>query len=397
MSVDFVFTSGSVTRGHPDKLCDQISDAIVDACLRQDPASRVNTECAISGGVLFISHRAASEAVVDLAETARAMVTRVGYAADHGEFNARDCSVMISQAALGMAVGERHDLAALTAAQRRRIPAGNQVTLFGYACRQTPQLMPLPVVLAHRLVQRLDQVVAHKELDYLAPDGQAQVGIIYAERRPVGIHSLNLIAAQRPDATTDLARLRDDLLQAVVEPVMAESELRPDNNTHLVVNPEGLVIGGGPMLHSGLTGRKTGIDTYGEYARHSGAALSGKDPLRIDRIGAYAARHAAKLVVAAGLAEECEVQLSYAVGQAEPVSLRVHSYGSGQLDDDVIATRIRQAFDFRPGSIAQAYELQHLPQQRHDFFSELACYGQLGREDLAVPWEALDKVDALKG
>jgi S-adenosylmethionine synthetase len=393
MSADFVFTSGSVTRGHPDKLCDQVSDAIVDACLRQDPASRVVTECAVSGGVLFISHRAVSEAVIDLAETAREVVAHAGYA--DGEFNARDCSVMISQAGLFGHAAQRYDLAAMDAGQIAVIPAGNQVTLFGYACRQTPELMPLPVSLAHRLVRRLDQLVTHEELPYLAPDGQAQVSVAFSGHKPVGIHSITLIASQHAADSRDLNGLRDDLLQAVVEPVMAEAELRPDANTRLVVNPEGQVIGGGPTLHSGLTGRKTGIDTYGEYARHSGAALSGKDPLRIDRIGAYAARHAAKQVVAAGLADECEVQLSYAVGQAEPVSLRVHSYGSGRIADEEIGKRLCRVFDFRPGSIALAYNLQRLPQRRQSLFRELASYGQLGREDLGVPWEALDGLDAL--
>jgi S-adenosylmethionine synthetase len=393
MSTDFVFTSGSVTRGHPDKLCDQISDAIVDNCLRQDPTSRVITECAVSGGVLFISHRAATDAVCDLADTARRVVDRVGYRS--GEFNARDCSVMISQASLFGHAAQRYDLASLDPEEVKRIPAGNQVTLFGYACRQTAELMPLPIALAHRLVRRLDELVAHDDLAYLAPDGQAQVSVAFDGRRPVAIHSITLIAAQQAADSRDLDGLRNDLIQAVVEPVMAEAELRLDAKTRLVVNPEGPVIGGGPTLHSGLTGRKTGIDTYGEYARHSGAALSGKGPLRIDRIGAYAARHAAKQVVAAGLADECEVQLSYAVGQAEPLSLRVHSYGTGKLDDGEIAERIRRSFDFRPGSIALAYDLQRLPQRRQDFYRELASYGQLGREDLALPWEALNELQAL--
>jgi len=393
MSTDFVFTSGSVTRGHPDKLCDQVSDAILDACLRQDPTSRVVTECAVSGGVLFISHRAASDAVIDLADTARGVVSRAGY--DSGEFNARDCSVMISEAGLFGQAAQRYNLATLDPAQVQRIPAGHQATLFGYACRQTSELMPLPIVLAHRLVRRLDQLVAHGELAYLAPDGQAQVSVAFDGRKPVGIHGITLIAAQKSADSRDLDGLRNDLLQAVVEPVLAEAELRSDANTRLVVNPEGPVIGGGPTLHSGLTGRKTGIDTYGEYARQSGAALSGKDPLRIDRIGAYAARHAAKQVVAAGLADECEVQLSYAVGQAELLSLRVHSYGTGKVDDGEIAARIRRVFDFRPGSIALGYDLQRLPQRRQDFFRELASYGQLGRDDLAAPWEALDGLEAL--
>lgn len=394
MTTDFVFTSGSVTKGHPDKLCDGISDAIVDACLIQDPASRVVTESAVSGGVIFISQRAHTEATVDLADTARAAVIEAGYTT--GEFNARDCSVMISQADLSGDAALRLDLAALSSQQREAIVAGHQVTLFGYACRQTPQFMPLPVMLAHHLARRLDQIVADGELPYLGPDGQAQVGVIYRDRQPVGIHTIAIQATQHQGQVAKLSQLRRDLREYLIEPEMEIHGIPLDQGTQFLINPENSLVTGGPTLHAGLTGRKTGIDSYGEYARHSGAALSGKDPLRIDRIGAYAARHAAKNLVAAGLADECELQLSYVVGQARPVGLRVETFGTGTLDDAELAERVCRVFDFRPGIIAHDYCLQTLPAERQGFFYPLTCYGQMGRDDLDAPWERLDRVNALK-
>lgn len=392
MNVDFVFNSGSVTAGHPDKLCDRISDAIVDGYLSQDPAARLAAECAVSGGVLFVGLRSNAEATLDVADVARGVVAATGYRS--GEFNADDCTVMINQASLSQSELPRFELGGMDDASVGRIKAGNQVTLFGYACRQSANLMPLPIELAHRLVRGLSDAAG--ELDYLMPDGQAQVGVSYAGRKPVAVHSVTLIAAQRQAAEPDLARLRAELLERIVLPVLNRADCPPDAQTQLMVNPEGAVIGGGPLLHSGLTGRKTGIDTYGEYARNSAAALSGKDPLRIDRIGAYAARHAAKTVVAAGLADECELQISYAVGQSAPISLRAHTYGTGRIGDTEIAERVQRAFDFRPGCVARDYGLQHLPAERGGFFQGLASYGQLGREDLDVPWERLDRVDALR-
>lgn len=394
MTTDFVFTSGSVTQGHPDKLCDIISDSIVDACLQQDPASRVSTECALSGGVLFISHRANSEATVDLAETARQILQQVGY--NDGEFNAEDCSVMISETRIDAELAPRLELANMSAQAVQQITAANQLTLFGYACRQTESLMPLPLVMAHDLVRRMDRLLQEQQPPYLTPDGQAHVGVAYRNRRPVGIHSITLIAAQTDKKQATLKRLRDDLMQAAIEPVIEHYAMTPVDKARLIINPEGIVHPSGPSRHSGLTGRKTGIDTYGEYARNNSAALSGKDPLRIDRSGAYIARHAAKQVVAAGLAEECELQLSYALGQAQPISLRVHCYGTGRIDDAQIGDRLLRLFDFRPGMIARDYELQELPRQRQGLYRELACYGQVGRSDLDLPWERLDRLDALQ-
>jgi S-adenosylmethionine synthetase len=392
LNSDFVFTSGSVTCGHPDKLCDRISDAILDRFLIQDPSSRVEVECAVSSGVLFVASRSRADATVDLADTARQVVADCGYLAS--PFNGRDCSVMINQSEHTGAL--RVDLEAASQAQAEDITADHQVTLFGYACRQSELLMPLPVSLAHAMSRRLDTLIADNTLPYLTPDAQVQVGVIYRDRRPIGIHSVTLVAAQRRAQAPPPGQLRDDLVQAVVEPVLNSSQIPSTRDMRIAVNPDGSVIGGGPSLHSGLTGRKIGMDTYGEYSRQSGTALSGKDPLRIERLGTYAARHAAKHVVASGLADECEIQLSYAIGLAEPVGLRAHGYGTGRFDDTELTRRVRQVFDFRPGTMCKRFQLQTLPRQRNGFFKALAAYGQLGRPDLDLPWERLDRLEALQ-
>jgi S-adenosylmethionine synthetase len=393
MSGDFVFTSESVTPGHPDKLCDQVSDAIVDCFLREDPACRVTAESAVTKGILFLAVRFLTGAQVDVATVARDVIARAGYT--QGDFRADTCSVMTNM------MPENHGMAS-----PQRMPAGageldalvaeHNVTLFGFACRQSPGFLPLPVWLAHRLARSLARVRAEDGLSYLAPDGQAQVAVEYRGRRPHRVHSLTLLTASEAGAEVPLERLRREVEERVVPAAFAGEELRPDGKTRIYVNPRGLFPVGGPSTHAGLTGRKTAIDTYGEYARHSGAALSGKDPGRIDRAGAYAARHAAKNVVAAGLAEECEVQLSYAIGQAQPVSLQVDSFGTGSLPDAEIARRLRAEFDFRPAAVLAAFDLRALPRRANGpFFERLAVYGQVGRTDLALPWEATDRVDAL--
>jgi S-adenosylmethionine synthetase len=255
--------------------------------------------------------------------------------------------------------------------------------------------MPLPILLAHRLAQRLERASLERTLDYLVPDGKSQVAVEYHARRPVRLHSVTLIACQSRGAQVPASRLRDDVIQYVIEPVLADQPTELRQSVALHVNPEGPFLGGGPSIHAGLTGRKTAIDTYGEYARHSGAALSGKDPLRVDRAGAYAARHAAKQVVAAGLAEDCELQLSYAVGQAQPISVHVETFNTGRIPDDEIQRRIVAAFDLRPGGIVRSLGLQHLPARHGGFYRKLAAYGHMGREDLEAPWERLDKMDAV--
>ena len=395
MSDDFIFTSVSVTAGHPDKLCDQVSDAIVDHFLVHDRDARIVAECALASGVLFVSAHYASPAVLDIPEIARTVMRNAGY--PKKVFDADACAILTSFVDHTKKDYSPLALEAMKDKAIDRITAKHQVTLFGYACDQTPVLMPLPVWLAHRLAAGLDSPKVKKKLPYLLPDGKAQVGIEYVDGKPARIHSITLVASQTKKGAANLEELRDDLVAHVVQPVLNDLECKPDKKTRIFVNPEGRLIGGGPAAHSGLTGRKTGIDSYGEFARHSGAALSGKDPFRIDRVGAYAARYAAKNVVAAGLAERCEVQLSYSVGMAGPVSVRVRTYGTGKIDDKELARRVGKVFDFRLGAIVRDMRLRELPAEtKGGFYRKLAAYGHMGRTDLDAPWERTDRAEALK-
>jgi S-adenosylmethionine synthetase len=394
MMKDFVFTSESVTPGHPDKLCDQISDGIIDRFLQQDVTAKVRTESAVSGGVLFLAARISSNVEIDLPDVARQVIREVGY--EGGDFNADDCTVMTNL--LEYPEGRRRpiDASRLSDGEVEEIRANNQVTVFGFACTQTPDLMPLPIWLAHELARRLYSAGYEGELPYLHPDGKTQVAVEYQDGRPVRIHSISLLASQKEPGQRKLNALHDDLLEAVIEPAFTDQAVRPDKKTELFVNKGGLFIGGGPAGHSGLTGRKTAVDTYGEYARHSGAALSGKDPLRIDRVAAYAARHAAKNLVAAGLATQCEVILSYSIGQAHPVSVQVETFGTGKVQEEELVRRIAASFDFRPAAIVRDFDLQRLPAAATGgFYRKLACYGQVGRADPRVPWEETNKAKLL--
>ncbi len=394
MSDDFIFTSESVTTGHPDKLCDQVSDAIVDHFLSQDPNAGINAECAMASGVLFISAHYASRGGLAIPDVARSVIRSVGYPRE--VFDADACTIMTSFMDHTEEQYHELNLSALDDDALGRITAKDQVTVFGYACDQTEALMPLPVAIAHALVRRLDDPDLNAELPYLLPDAKVQVGVEYRGGRPVRVHSVALETSQREDHGPGADRLQSDLIHGVITPVLAEQSVAPDADTHYFINPEGPVIGGGPAVHSGLTGRKTGIDTYGEYARHSGAALSGKDPMRIDRVGAYVARYAAKNAVAAGLAGECEVQLSYSIGSAGPVSLRVRTFGTASIEDDEIADRLRATFDFRIGAIVRDLRLRHLSAEHPEgFYRRLAAYGHMGRTDLDVPWERTDRASQL--
>ncbi len=395
MKRDFMFTSESVTEGHPDKLCDQISDAIIDRFLQQDPLSRVVAECAVSTGILFIASRFASRASIDIPETARQVINQVGY--EQKDFNAKDCTIMTSFTELPGSQYQPRDETALDDEEIEEITAKNVANAFGFACTHTPAMLPLPVWLAHQLARRLASVRLQRQLSYLAPDGKTQVGVEFKDRKPYRIHSITLIASQYGPNPVNIQRLRHDLCEQVVEPVFLDEELKPDEKTLIFVNPEGLFITGGPSLHSGLTGRKTAIDTYGEYSRNSETALSGKDPTRIDRVGAYAARYAAKNVVAAGLAEECEVQLTYSIGQARPVSIQVETHGAGQIPDEEIAELVRQNFEFRPAGIIREFNLRYLPVLfKGRFYSRLAAYGHVGRMDMGLPWELTDRASRLR-
>lgn len=393
-----MFTSESVTEGHPDKLCDQISDAILDRFLQQDPYSALIAECAVSTGIVFIAARFASEAIVDIPNVARQVITQVGY--DQPTFNPKTCSIVTSLTELPADERRAFNEKELSDEDIERVTVKNQVTTFGFACNQTPALMPLPIWLAHRLARRLTSVRLQKLLPYLTPDGKTQVGIEYENRRPSRIYSVTVVGSQ--DKTTaaggpDGKRLVQDLREAVIEPIFRDEELRPDNKTKIFINPDGPFPVGGPSVHSGLTGRKNAIDTYGEYSRHSGAALSGKDPTRIDRIGAYVARYAAKNVVAAGLASDCEVQLSYSIGAARPVSIQVETFGTGVVPDEKIRLLLTQHFDFRIAAILRQFNLRFLPSMvKGGFYRKLAAYGHVGRMDLGLPWEVTDKAAALQ-
>ncbi len=398
MKKDFIFSSESVTEGHPDKLCDQISDAIVDHFLQQDPHASVIAECAVSTAILFIAARFSSAAYVDFSNVARSVISQIGY--DHKDFNSRTCSIVTSLKDLPQESVRIFDERKLSDEEIDRIPVRNQVTLFGFACNQTPSCMPLPIWLAHKLSRKLTSVRIQKILPYLMPDGKTQVGVEYRDSRPHRIHSITVIASQvKSDQKggPELDRLRDDIMQTVVEPAFQGEEIHPDSRTRIFINPEGLFIVGGPSVHSGLTGRKNAIDTYGEYSRHSGAALSGKDPMRIDRVGAYAARYAAKNVIAAGFADECEVQLSYSIGMARPVSIQVETFGTGKMPDDKIASLVERHFDFRLASIIRQFNLRYLPSIiKGGFYRKLSAYGHVGRMDIGSPWEMTDKAAFLR-
>jgi S-adenosylmethionine synthetase len=395
MKQDFMFTSESVTEGHPDKLCDQISDAIIDRFLQQDPFSRVIAECAVSNGILFIASRFASNASFDIPEIARQVIHQVGYHRE--DFNAKTCTVMTSFTELPDNQYRMLDERTLDEEELERITAKNVANAFGFACTHTPAMIPLPVWLAHKLARRLAAVRLQRQLAYLAPDGKTQVGVEFRNHRPYRIHSIMLIASQYGPALLDIAKLRIDLYEHVIQPVFLNEELKPDASTQIFVNPEGLFVTGGPSRHSGLTGRKTAMDTYGEYCRNSEAALSGKDPTRIDRVGVYAARYAAKNVIAAGLAEECEVQLTYSIGQARPVSIQVETYGTGTIPDEKIVALVKNHFDFRPAGIIRQFNLRYLPALlKGGFYKKLAAYGHVGRMDIGLPWELTDRALMLR-
>lgn len=398
MKKDFIFTSESVTEGHPDKLCDQISDAIVDHFLQQDPFSQVIAECAVSTAIIFIAARFSSDASVDFPNIARQVINQIGY--DQQAFNAKTCSIVTSLKELPSEENRRFDERTLTEDEIDAIPVRNQVTVFGFACNQTPSLMPLPIWLAHRLARKLTAVRLQKVIPYLAPDGKTQVGVEYKNGRPYRIHTITVIASQNKAEKSggpDLKTLYDDMLDTVIRPAFVDEEIRPDADTRIFINPDGPFITGGPSVHSGLTGRKNAIDTYGEYSRHSGAALSGKDPLRIDRIGAYAARYAAKNIVAAGIADECEIQLSYSIGLSRPVSIQVETFGTGRISDEEISRILEGRFDFRLAGIVRQFNLRFLPSIiKGGFYRKLASYGHVGRMDIGLPWELTDKAGIIR-
>jgi S-adenosylmethionine synthetase len=395
MKKDFMFTSESVTAGHPDKLCDQISDAIVDHFLIRDPYARVRAECAVSSAIVFIAARFKTSAKVDLPHVARKVIKRVGY--DQEDFNSKTCSILTAPQGFPPDKTSLFNEHEISEKQIERIPVKNQVTVFGFACDQTPGFLPVPIWVAHRLSRRLARVRQKGILPYLMPDGKVQVGVEYRNRSPHRIHSVTVTASQKSAAKPSLKTLESDLFETVIERIFDDEDIRVDKKTKVFVNPDGPIVKGGPTSHSGLTGRKSAVDTYGEYSRHSGDALSGKDPLRIDRVGAYAARYAAKNLVAAGLAKECEVMLSYTIGLSRPVSLQVQSFDTGKVPDEKLTDLVNAHFDFRIAAILRQFNLRHLPElNRNGFYRRLAAYGHFGRMGMDLPWENTDKTEVLR-
>lgn len=408
MSRRYLFTSESVTEGHPDKICDQISDTILDALLTQDPSSRVAAEVVVNTGLVLITGEITTKANVNYVNLARKKIAEIGYVdADNG-FSANSTSVIVALDEQSPDIAQGVNIAQETRQQDSdelfdTIGAGDQGIMFGFACNETPELMPLPISLAHRIARRLAAVRKTGELAYLRPDGKTQVTIVYEDGRPVGIDTI-LISTQHTatigeitDEAAVQAKIKQDLWSAVVAPVFSDIDIKPDQDTRFLVNPTGKFVIGGPQGDSGLTGRKIIIDTYGGYSRHGGGAFSGKDPTKVDRSAAYAARHVAKNIVAAGLAEKCEVQLSYAIGVARPVSIFLDTFGTGKVDDEILLELVKQNFELRPAGIIHAFNLRKLPSERGGrFYQDIAAYGHLGRNDLDLPWEQTNKAELLK-
>ena len=398
----YVFTSESVTEGHPDKICDQVSDAVLDALLAQDPASRVACETVVNTGLCLITGEVTTTARVDFNTLVRGVINQIGYSgARAGGFDANSCAVLVAldqqspDIAQGVNEADDHDGDPLDL-----VGAGDQGIMFGYACNETPELMPLPISLAHRLARRLAEVRHNGSLGYLLPDGKTQVSVVYENDVPVAIDTI-LISTQHTadiDGVSEEKALREriaaDLWSHVVEPATADLDLKPSKeHTRFLVNPTGKFVVGGPQGDAGLTGRKIIVDTYGGYARHGGGAFSGKDPTKVDRSAAYAARYVAKALVAAGLARKVEVQLSYAIGVAKPVSILVESFGTGAISNADLTALVQEHFDLRPGAIIEIFGLRNLPQQRGGrFYQDVAAYGHFGRSDLNLPWEDVDAV-----
>ncbi len=388
-----LFTSESVTEGHPDKICDQISDAVLDAMLEQDPMSRVACETAITTGLVLVMGEITTEGYVDIQKVVRDTVREIGYDRAKYGFDADTCGVIVAldEQSPDIAMGVNRALEAkkgeLSEDDIAAIGAGDQGMMFGYATNETPEYMPYPISLAHKLTKRLAQVRKDRTLPYLRPDGKSQVTVEYdQDGKPVHLNAVVLSTQHDPDVTQE--QIHADIRKHVLEPVLPANLW--DEKTKIYINPTGRFVIGGPNGDSGLTGRKIIVDTYGGYARHGGGAFSGKDCTKVDRSAAYAARYVAKNLVAAGLADKAEVQLSYAIGVAEPTSVNIDTFGTGRLDGETLVRIVRENFDLRPAGIIRMLDL------RRPIYRQTAAYGHFGRTDLDLPWEKLDRVETLK-
>ncbi len=389
----YLFTSESVTEGHPDKMCDQVSDAILDALMEADPMSRVACETAMTTGLVLVMGEVTTSAYVDIQKIVRDTVTEIGYTRGKYGFDAETCGVLVSldEQSADIALGVDKALEAkeqgMSEGEIEAIGAGDQGMMFGFAVNETEDYMPYPISLAHRLALQLTKVRKDGTLSYLRPDGKTQVTVEYDENdRPISIDTVVLSTQHDPDVTQE--KIREDIRKYVFDPILPKDMV--DENTKYFINPTGRFVIGGPHGDSGLTGRKIIVDTYGGYARHGGGAFSGKDCTKVDRSAAYAARYVAKNIVAAGIADKCEIQLSYAIGVAHPTSIMVDTFGTGKIPEDVIVNMIRENFDLRPAGIIEMLDL------RRPIYKQTAAYGHFGRSDLDLPWEKLDKVEALK-
>ncbi|MFR8087929.1 MAG: methionine adenosyltransferase [Lachnospirales bacterium] len=386
-----LFSSESVTEGHPDKICDQISDGILDAILAQDPQARVACETAVTTGLVLVMGEISTKCYVDIPKIARETIREIGYDRAKFGFDCDTCAVLtaLDEQSPDIAMGVDVSMEAKNGAEDAdlAIGAGDQGMMFGYACDDTPELMPMPIALAHQLTRRLTQVRKEGILSYLRPDGKAQVTVEYDEQdHPVRVDTV--VVSSQHGEEVDLETLREDIIREVIQPVIPEGML--DENTRFLINPTGRFVVGGPQGDSGLTGRKIIVDTYGGYASHGGGAFSGKDPTKVDRSAAYAARYVAKNIVAAGLARKCEIELAYAIGVAEPVSIHVDTHGTGKISDEKLEEVIQENFDLRPAGIIKELDL------RRPIYKQVAAYGHFGRSDLDLPWERTDKVDILR-
>ena len=384
------FTSESVTEGHPDKICDQISDAVLDALLEQDPDSRVACETVCTTGMIMCMGEISTKGYADISKIARQVVVDIGYDRAKFGFDGYTCSVIttIDEQSCDIAMGVNEALKSKEGDMNddNSTGAGDQGLMFGYACNETPELMPMPISMAHKLALKLTEVRKDGTLRYLRPDGKTQVTVEYDGDKPVRIETIVVSSQHAPEIS--LEQIKKDIVEYVIKPVVPKELL--DDNTKYYINPTGRFVIGGPQGDSGLTGRKIIVDTYGGYSRHGGGAFSGKDPSKVDRSAAYAARYIAKNIVAAGLADKCEIQLAYAIGVARPVSILVDTFGTGKADEDKLSAAVEKVFDLRPSAIIKMLDLKK-PQYR-----KLAAYGHMGREDLGVAWERTDRVEEIK-
>ena len=385
-----LFTSESVTEGHPDKMADQISDSILDAILAQDPEGRVACETLVTTGQVHVVGEISTNCYVDIPKIIRKTITDIGYTRAKYGFDAETCGILVSldeqSPDIAQGVNKAIEAREGNMNEAEAIGAGDQGMMFGYATNETKEFMPLPIALAHRLARRLTEVRKHGELSYLRPDGKTQVTIEYVDGKPVAVDTI-VISTQHDDRVT-LDQIRKDLVEKVIKPVVPAELMRED--TRIFINPTGKFVIGGPQGDSGLTGRKIIVDTYGGWARHGGGAFSGKDPTKVDRSAAYAARYVAKNIVAAGLADRCEIQLAYAIGVAYPVSIMVDTFGTHKIDEEKIEALVEKHFDLRPAGIIRMLDL------RRPIYRQTAAYGHFGRTDVDLPWEHTDKADALK-